>query len=243
MTKEPPPPVQSVAGLNRSIRDAAGQTALLREIANARRFLEVTVVGFRGTFTSALLSLDSKKKTFNIDALSPVAGNRLIGRSSTVYVRCNLNGIEVSFPSPILRVGEDKNGTFYVLRYPKEINHAQKREHYRIYIGMLQRPAIYLLSADGSEASGEIANISPGGLLAVLPKESHIKPGGANVQGYILFSDGSELPLTLKVTHHHTNPKTGRVKVGLHFIHLSQQQGDTLSRQLALIQRKNMHAQ
>lgn len=149
---------------------SAGEEAeiyvLLRRAFNARCLLTVFVGPQHEAYTSAILEVVRDGRYLVIDELAPSGGHAHMSPDREIEVRALVDGNELRFHTRVLQIGEDDGLPYYKVAFPRAVEYAQKRERYRVPVPMNQRFEVQLVFDDDREVSGELRDLSPGGLSA-----------------------------------------------------------------------------
>jgi c-di-GMP-binding flagellar brake protein YcgR len=232
-------PLKRPSSSDQVITSLTQKAQVLRRLLDGRCSLSVSIGGKRDIFLSTILSVNRRESTLDIDALNPTIEHGILLASSGLNISCKLEGVSVNFSTNISKIQTMEGTDYYVLAFPERIYYGQQREHYRIYISMLRRPAIQLELDNHIISDGEVANISQGGVLAVLPPDVEIKSGNRVPNCNIKFGDREGFTTTVEICHQRTHPKTGQIEVGLLFLDLNKAQKKLLRRHATQIERQN----
>ncbi len=94
--------------------------------------IKVDLPRFKNPFSSAIISISTKKNTFTLDELHPHEGHDALKVNSTISINTKSKGVETHFTALIKDIGIEDDIYFYTLKFPKEILYAQRREAFRV---------------------------------------------------------------------------------------------------------------
>ena len=231
-------PLKPLSSSEQIITSLAQRSQVLRRLLDNRCLLSVSLAGQKEIFLSAILSVNRRDSTFDIDELNPTVEQGVLLASPLINITGQLQGVSVRFSTSISQIQTIDGDAYYVLTFPEKIFYAQQREYYRIYISMLRRPSIRLEFDDQEYNSGEIANISLGGVLAVLPRDVKLTTGDRVPNCNIKFNNEEEITATIEIRHQRVHPKTGQIEAGLIFLNLNKEQKKLLRKHATRIERE-----
>ncbi len=165
-------------------------------------------------------------------------------KPANLHLTSQIDGVFLSFSADLIKQGKYTEKNHTTLAFPKEVLSTQQRENYRILPRMMNRPAIQLDGPAGSTC-GEIANVSMGGALALLPNNRDSQEvvtsnaDGQLVMCAITFDEDPTVVTSARVCHHHRHPATGEIIAGLTFIPLDRETRVQLQRHTSRIEREN----
>src|SRR3546814_899662 len=117
--------------------------------------------------SSDLLDSDREAATVLADELFPARGHAAMEPGMEIRVLGNLDGIEIRFRSRVIAINPAQAGASYTLVMPVAVDYKQRRNAFRVPVS----PALaipVLLHADGINAKGTLADISPNGLRVAM---------------------------------------------------------------------------
>lgn len=141
---------------------------LLRRALDARCMLSVRVGTDPETYLSAILEVVRDGRYIVLDELNPKSGHAAMEANREVGIRAVVEGIELRFRSHVLQVAHDNGLPYYKIAFPRTFTYAQKRDQYRVPVPLHQRYEVQVLMGDGRELTGELRDLSTGGLSARL---------------------------------------------------------------------------
>ncbi len=218
--------LQIRALINRLIRDKVPITIMLPER--------------EGFFSSLLLDSDREGGTMLADELFPPRGHAAVEPGMEIRVLGNIDGIEVRFKSRVITINADQPGASYSLVTPVAMDYKQRRNAFRVPVS----PALaipVLLSGDGINAKGTLADISHNGLRVAMRNPGSL-PMGTELHCDIALPDEH---ISAKAEARHSAPDRrglGVVYVGFRFLELSNEHQRTINRFTANLQRDQLRA-
>jgi c-di-GMP-binding flagellar brake protein YcgR len=138
--------------------------SLLQNLKNDRALLTVTIPGDSLECKSTVLDIQPQSGYFIIDELSPRAGHDRFVANGQCHVYGKLKGVSISFTSQLIRTGQKDGLGYYHLALPSHVDYRQRRENYRIRVGIRNAIAVTLNLPTGETVSGEMHDLSRGGM-------------------------------------------------------------------------------
>jgi c-di-GMP-binding flagellar brake protein YcgR len=139
---------------------------LLRRALNNRSLVAVTVEGEPQSYNSAILEVVREGRYLVLDELNPKTGHAVMATGRNVELRVLVDGIELRFHSHVAQVGNNDGLPYYKIAFPDSFHFDQKRDQRRIRVPLNQRYEVQLLFEDDREVTGELRDLSMGGLSA-----------------------------------------------------------------------------
>ena len=230
----------SVSPFKQALTDPAQQAQILERLSANRCALKLSLSNQEVVFASKVQSVNRKKHTLVISDPRPAINPRTLLNSPRVTITAQTRGTPILFSASVLKVFRKKRANYYVVTFPEKLYYGKKRAYYRTYIRMLQRPRIQMNVNEYSHFTGEVADISLGGVLAILPKDARIESGIDFANCNIMFGEDEQIAALTEIRHQSTHPKTGRVTTGLAFIDLSNAQQSLIQKNALQIERENV---
>lgn len=196
---------------------------LLKRAFTARCLLTVYAGPAREAYTSAILEVVKEQRYIVLDELSPESGHVHIEAGREIEVRALVDGIELRFRSEILQIRQDNGLPFYKVAFPHEISYAQKRLQYRVSVPLHQGFEVSLVFSDEREASGELRDISLGG-LSVRIRNGHVNQEAdrnALAMCRLALSKEHSIIADVEILHVHSAQKPRVPRIGARFVGLS----------------------
>lgn len=139
---------------------------LLRRALNSRSLVAVTVEGGPESYNSAILEVVREGRYLVVDELNPKSGHAVMEAGRNLELRVLVDGIELRFRSHVVQVGSNDGLPYYKVAFPDDFSFDQKRDQHRIRVPLNQRYEVQLLFEDDREVTGELRDLSMGGLSA-----------------------------------------------------------------------------
>lgn len=209
----PPPPTGVEAEIH----------VLLKRALTSRCLLTVYAGPEGEAYTSAILEIVRDQRYLVLDELSPDSGHAYMEVGREIDVRTLVEGVELRFRSELLQIGQHDGLPFYKVAFPHEIAYAQKRQHYRVYAPLNQGFEVNLVFSDDREASGELRDISAGG-LSVRIHSGHVNQEAdrnALVMCRLAISKEHSIIADAEILHVHAAQKPRVPRIGARFVDLS----------------------
>lgn len=137
---------------------------LLAELVSTRALLTVAISGTDEVYSSAALECVTEGGYLVIDELVPDVGNAWATPGRRVSISGRLHGSVLAFESTIDAAGTGGGIAYYRIPFPRRVEYRQRREFFRAVIPVEQAVAVQMVRADGRSLSGELRDISRGGL-------------------------------------------------------------------------------
>lgn len=220
------------------ITDSAQIRSLVNRLIRDKVPITVMLPGREGFFSSLLL--DSDNGSLLADELFPARGHRAMQPEMEIRVLGNLDGIEVRFKSRVIMIHAEQPGASYSLVMPIAVDYKQRRDAFRVPVSPALAIAV-LLSADGINAKGTLADISHNGLRVAIRGANPV-PAGAQLLCHIDLPN--EHISALAEARHSAPDRRGLavVYIGFRFVELSLEQQRTISHFTANLQRDQLRA-
>ncbi len=137
---------------------------LFLHFRDQKKLLTVTVPTYKGSFTSSILQVDTRRRLIFMDELNPHAGHVQAEKERKFRVHTLMKGVELSFPASVKEIREEKDGAIYTVPFPKVIRYHQRRAFFRAQLSVAQKIPVYLESPYGGPLQGTLRDISLGGI-------------------------------------------------------------------------------
>jgi len=221
------------------ITDEAQIIGLLRRAQDARLLLSVNLPNDEHFFNSAVLDVSAEERHLLLDALHPDTGHRQVSVGTPLHVFARLQGVEMSFTGTVEQVGNASGGAFYRLALPGKVFYLQRREHYRVRVGVSQEIPVSLPVDEAKPIKGELFDLSAGGICVRLRRPAPAPTIGLRVEHcQIALPDGAPLDCTLEVRNVREDPQSGGQYLGLSFVDLGRREQQRLQRFVTSLDRE-----
>lgn len=152
---------------SQSVNNIGQIAGLLRRLESDHALLTVKVADSDAIFSSAVIAVDTRNKTLQLDELTPDAGHELIKPGIELKVSARLQGVETSFSTIVSSIDKDKGIFYYVTAFPSDVRYLQKRETVRVPVRLTLDAGVNMRSdSDGIRA--RLTDISAGGIGATV---------------------------------------------------------------------------
>jgi c-di-GMP-binding flagellar brake protein YcgR len=198
-------------------------TDLLREVIDDRHLVTVNIKGSEEPYNSALFELNPEGGYVLLDELIPREGNSRLSQEKSLSVKACVNGVILTFPAEIQEASDDNGVPFYKLAFPEAIDYKHRREYHRISPPLDKAVTVHLLTTQGRLVSGELRNLSLGGLCVRLSRQASvgIRVGDIISRCVIALPNQKKIITSLEIRNYSGwQTKTSR-RVGGRFIELS----------------------
>ncbi len=148
------------------ITDKVRISVLLKQLVEKRSLVSVKLKSYQQLFSSAILDVDNENNQFILDVLKPELDEDTLKLTPRLHIRGQLGGISMKFNSTVSEFGVEDEIPFYKLPFPKEIDYFQRRQAVRVRLSATNLVSVTFSLSDGQTLSGELEDISIGGLRA-----------------------------------------------------------------------------
>ncbi|MGH8595158.1 MAG: flagellar brake protein [Gammaproteobacteria bacterium] len=138
--------------------------ALLRRMLDQRCLLTVQIGAQPNYYTSAILEVVHEYEYVVLDELTPADGHHRLKTDSRIHVRAVLDGLDVRFSSRVTQINTQDGLPYYKVPFPAHIDYPQRRQAERVPIPLQLGLPTSILLPDDRVLSGELRDISPGGM-------------------------------------------------------------------------------
>lgn len=239
MTEKPGPDrTTDYQGRTEKITHPPQIAGLLRRVRDQKALLSVQVPGHSGLFNSLLLDINPERNFILLDELGPREGHSLASQVRELRVRCQCQGVELSFTCAI-EVGQSQRGiSFYRAALPEAINYLQRRTNFRVRVG-LNLAVPVLLPVEGSAVlNGELSDLSMGGLGANVSTQIKLSRGQIIDTCSIHLPKGESLQAELEIRFVRHDAQRQLQHIGAAFRNLQPQQEQALRKFIAQLERE-----
>ncbi|MBI5461098.1 MAG: flagellar brake protein [Gammaproteobacteria bacterium] len=211
---------------------------LLRRVRDQRVLLSVQVPGHEGLFNSMLLDVNPERDFILLDELGPRSGHEFACQARQLRVRCQCQGVELSFTCAI-EIGQSQRGiSFYRAPLPEAINYLQRRINFRVRVGLNLTVPVHLPLEGASILNGELSDLSLGGLGANISTNIKLSHGQIIDTCSIHLPKGESIQAELEIRFARHDAQRQVQHIGAAFRHLQPQQEQTLRKFVAQLERE-----
>lgn len=153
--------------------------SVLRTLQADRSSISVQFNGSGAMYSSLVLDVNLRTRTFQLDEFSPREAHRLAEAGTPFSMRASINGIRVhARDMAIKRVEQDSNGLYYELAFPERLLYLQRRDAFRAWVpGTLMVAAICHNDKHPDGLHGRVLNMSATGFRLVVEGKINPPPG------------------------------------------------------------------
>jgi len=213
---------------------------ILEKLRSHRALLQTTIPGVPDVFFSAILYIDTRENFILIDELSKKAGHELLLIHKTLHIETKLDGIAVHFSCELIETEVENGLHIYKLKFPDYLLYFQKRQSYRINIGLGTNIPVKFRREDGTPAYGHIINLSDTGAGIELEKPYRFQMSEILPYCEIRLDEGNSITCQLEIRYADKNQKVKQQRVGGKFIGLANPDQRTIARLVIELQRDLM---
>lgn len=156
------------------ISDPARIAAILRDVHQHVRVLDVQLEPDSPVYTSSVIRLDPDAQRLFLDELNPQLGHWEIvdDHHQELHIRASLRGASIQFSAPLKEVLFEDGIALYACAYPDELSYLQRRETFRVYLPADEHRAIRLQHAgSGDNVLGWVRDLSAQGFCVELGRD------------------------------------------------------------------------
>lgn len=150
---------------------------LLKRLKDGKTLLSVRVEGSGISFTSLLLNINAEKGYILLDEINNERGHQLAVKTGKLRVFCQNQGVELSFTVNIRPVQNKKGISFYQAPIPDLIRYLQRRNEFRVRVGMDQDIHLLMPIECENNLDAELFDVSLGGVGARLETGCQLRKG------------------------------------------------------------------
>lgn len=231
-------PASEYQGKTEKVTHGPQIAGLLKRVRDQRVLLSVRVPGSEAVYNSLLLDVDPARNIILLDELNPSAGHELACKARQLRIRCQCQGVELSFVCPI-EIGKGQNGvSFYRAPLPESISYLQRRGSYRIRIGLNMHISVALPVASEARIEGELFDLSMGGLGANLPNRIELAHGQIIESCTLALPNCEPLTAEIEIRFVRIDKANQNQRIGASFRNLNPQQQTQLRRIVTQLERE-----
>ena len=143
---------------------------LLRQLVEDHSPLTVHIADAPDPFLSALLAVESQGAgRLVMNGLNSAQGHKLLLETRWFHVRGQVNGVTLGFQGRLESVHQEERGPFYHLTIPDVVHYGQRRNDYRVPVGLGLHGRVTLIATDGEAIEGRLCNLSQSGACVMFP--------------------------------------------------------------------------
>ncbi len=220
------------------IKNPAQISSLLSRLFENHCLLDVRLNGVGGSFKSAVLSVDPKKKVLTLDELNPRAGHERVQPGCEMEIAGLLHGVDTRFTVTTKSMDIEDGVYYYTASFPKTLHYHQRREFHRVPVRMTLRGSMSLVT-DTQPCKARLVDLSVGGMGGVVT-------GGDGLQRGAIYLCVIHLPhreplrVSAEIRYVSEPPPGGRERFGAAFKELGGADRREIERMVAELQREQL---
>jgi c-di-GMP-binding flagellar brake protein YcgR len=214
---------------------------LIKQLVDAHALVTVGLPGQDLTFNSAIVDIDTDRDTLTLDELTPREGHERLKLTGHCSVFGRPKGVGVYFEVDISEFGEENGIAYYRAPLPSLAFYGQKRNHYRVHVGLGTQAAVQLGDVPQQAlATGQLRDLSVGGLGAVFPLTAPLE-SGMQFAGCTLDLPGvGPIECELEIRFARRNEEQRHLIVGAEFINVTPRQQRAVQRSVYMLERDEL---
>jgi len=213
---------------------------LLEKLKAEQTLLQISIPGVPETFFSSLLAIKEDDGFLLLDELNTKNAHKLLLIHKKLNVHAKLNGIGIQFSTDLIDHGKESGIFFYKVAFPETVLYFQKRQNYRINIGLGINIPIKMKRDDGSPVYGEIINLSETGAGIILDTPYILQLSEILPYCELRLSDETIISCQLEVRYASMNKKSSQQLIGGKFLGVSGPHQRDIARLVIDLQRDMM---
>lgn len=152
-------------------------STLLNRLHEEHCLLDVRLEGVGGSFKSAVLSVDARKKLLTLDELNPRSGHDRVRPGCEMEIAGLLQGVDTRFTVTTKSMDIEDGVYYYTAPFPKELHYHQRREFHRVPVQMTLQGSMSLVT-DSNPCKARLLDVSVGGMGGVVIDGPSLQRGG-----------------------------------------------------------------
>lgn len=158
--------------------------SVLRTLQADRSSISIQFNGSGAMYSSLVLDVNLKARTFQLDEFTPREAHRLAEAGTPFSMRASINGIRVHAKDLLVnQVLQDADGQYYDLRFPERLLYLQRRDAFRAWVpGTLMVAAHCTNDKYPDGLTGRVLNMSATGFRLVV--EGKVNPPPAMLEEF-----------------------------------------------------------
>jgi c-di-GMP-binding flagellar brake protein YcgR len=221
-----------------TVTDPMQIAALLKKVKDSRTLIQVTLPGHGTEYNSALLDLHPEQGYLLLDELTPAQGHQSLSALSKLTVSIRLRGIDMRFTGIVQEIGGQAGVAFYRVAFPTSLYYRQRRNYYRVKLGMGLMIPFNIARADGKPYEGRLDDISVGGIGAELKQQTPFERGDLLPTCEIQLPGGDKIDCEIEVRYISKDEPHKKFHIGARFVKLDPARKHTLQRFVADAERE-----
>lgn len=217
---------------------------LLKDIEEASPLCTVNIEGTGETFNSSILDVQINNQQIILDELTPKHGNKLLIKKNTIKLSTHFNGISLAFKLSKMKVGSSRGIAYYKTAIPDRIYYPQHRTSPRVQIKTLNIPFVGISSKTNRSVSGQLINLSRGGIgISIFNNRTRLERGNS-IQHCQITLDNYIINFELTIGFIKTSKlNPSRTHIGGYFGHLPAKSQRQLEFFITSLEREEIRSQ
>lgn len=137
---------------------------ILRRLQDAHALIHVSLPGQGNSWLSTIIEVQQNHGQLLIDELSPREGNGALQRARRAIISAQIQGVDISFATNLIESDEADGMLFYRMAMPETVRYWQRRDSFRARVSAATVVPVHIGRDDGTQLSGELFDISIGGV-------------------------------------------------------------------------------
>ena len=193
---------------------------ILRRLQDAHSLIHVSLPGQGDSWLSTIIEVQQTRGQLLLDELSPREGNGALQRARRAIVSAQIQGVDISFATRLIETDQADGLLFYRMALPDMIRYWQRRSSFRARVSAATVIPVELQRDDGVRLSGELLDISVGGIGT-----RHKTAKGAPLLGEIwqscriVLPDRQQIACALEVRYVGTGERSS-LRIGARFVEI-----------------------
>ena len=214
---------------------------LVKQLIAHRALVTIGLPGHDATYNSAVLAIDTDRDLITLDELTPREGHELLRQTGHCSVFGRVKGVGLYFEVDIREFGEERGIAWYRAPIPSLIFHGQRRNHYRIHVGLGTQAPLKVGDQDNPTlAAGQMRDLSIGGVGASFPLNAPIEQGMRLPHCTVDLPGVGVIACQLEVRFIKRDEQRSELVAGLQFIELHPQHERAVQRCVYMLERDEM---
>lgn len=213
---------------------------ILEKLRTQHALIQVSIPGVPDVFFSSILLVDVKSNFIMIDQLSKKSGHDLLLAHRNIVFESKLDGIGIHFSCELTSSDTEDGIHIYKLAFPDHILYFQKRNNYRINIGLGTNIPVKFKRDDGAPVFGRIINLSETGIGVILDTPYRLHMSEVLPYCEIRLDDENTITCQLEIRYATNNKQGDHQNIGGKFIGMSNSQQRTIGKLVIELQRDLM---
>ncbi len=212
--------------------------AILHQTRSLHTLLSASPGEDAGFFSTALLGVFPQQKIIVLDELNPRQGHEAFIERGRLRLEGRLNGVELSFETRLIKIGENRGVAFYHCSLPESLHYLQRRQDFRISTGTMNLPFHGSRGLLMSEVlRGCLYDISRNGVGVLLEGAQNLKPGDPLPNCSIRLPDSGEIHFALEVRYSARSHQRSITRLGGRYAEMDLQTRRRINRLIIQLER------